>query len=63
MERKKKRRQESAGLVAADPENLESKKEAGRETQDTRGLSKNCTSRENVSLLTRLILRFRNKCH
>ena len=60
----KKRDQESIGSVAADPDNLESSKEAGRKTQDTQGLSKNyIISRESVSPLVRLIKGFRRKYH
>ena len=38
-------------------------KEAGREAHGTQGLSKNCTSRESVSPLSRLVRGFRNKYH
>ena len=38
---RKERRQESIGSVAADPEDLENSKEAGREAQDTQSLRKN----------------------
>ena len=62
MERKK-RRQERFGSVAANPDKLENSKEAGREAQGTQGLSKNCTNRESVSPLSRLIKGFRNKYH
>ena len=58
-----KRRQESVGSVAADPDSLENNKEAGREAQGTQGLSKNYTSIESVSPLSRLIRGFHNKCH
>ena len=51
------------GSVGADPNNLEISKEAGREVQCTQGLSKNCTNRESVSLLSHVIRGFRNKCH
>ena len=51
-------RKERVGSVAANPDNLESNKEAGRGAQDTQGSSKSCTSRESVSLLSRLIRRF-----
>ena len=47
--------------VAVDPDNIENSKEVGREAQGTQGLSKNCTSRESVSPLSRFIIRFRNK--
>ena len=63
MEREKKCRKERVGSVAANPDNLESNKEAGGGVQGTQGLSKNCTSRESVSLLSRLIRGFRNKYH
>ena len=45
--KRKKRRQERASSVVANPENLENTvgKEAGGDTQGTQGLSKNCTSR------------------
>ena len=51
------------GSVAANPDNLESNKEAGGEAQGTQGSSKNCTSRESVSPLSRLIRGFCNKYH
>ena len=54
-------RQERIGSVAADPDNLENSKEAGREAQGTGGLSRECTSRESVSPLSRLIRGFRIK--
>ena len=38
-------------------------KEAGGGAQGTLSLSKNCTSRESVSPLSRLIRGFRNKYH
>ena len=59
--KKKKRRQKRVGSVAANPDNLENSKKAGREAQGTQGLSKNCISRESVSPLSRLIRGFRNK--
>ena len=59
--KRNKRRQERVIPVAADPENLE--KEARGEAQVTQSLSKNCTSRESVSPLSRLIRGFRNKYH
>ena len=43
MEREKKRRQESVGSVAVNPDNLENRKEAGGGAQKKRGFSKNCT--------------------
>ena len=51
------------GPVAGKPDNLESNKEAGGGAQGTQGSSKNCTSRESVSPLSRLIIGFRYKCH
>ena len=62
-EKIKKRRQESIGSVAADPDNLENSKEAGRESNGSQGLSKNCISRECVSPLSHLIRCFGNKYH
>ena len=61
--RSKKRRQERASSVAANPDNLESNNEAGGGAQGIEGLSKNCTSRESVSSLSCLIRGFRNKYH
>ena len=58
---KEKRRKERIGPVAANPDNLESNKEAAGVAQGTQGSSKNCTSRESVSPLSRLIRGFRNK--
>ena len=60
---RKKCRKERPGSVAANPDNLESNKEAEGGAQGTRGSSKNCTSRESVSPLSRLIRGFRNKYH
>ena len=60
-EREKKRRQEWVGSVAANPDNIENSKETRGEAQGPKGLSKNCTSRESVSPLYRLIRGFRNK--
>ena len=54
-------RKERVGSVAANSENLESNKKAERGPQGTLGSSKNCTSRENVSPLSRLIRGFRDK--
>ena len=59
----KKCRKEWVGPVAANPDNLESNKEAEGGTQGTQGSSKNCTSRESVSPLLRLTKGFRNKYH
>ena len=56
-------RKERVGSVAANPDNLESDKEAGGGAQGTQGSSENCTSRESVSPLSRLIRGFRNKYH
>ena len=61
--KRKKCRKERVGSVAANPDNLESNKEAGEGAQGTRGSSKNYTSRESVSPLSRLIRGFRNKYH
>ena len=61
--KRKERRQERIGSVAANLDNLETSKEAGEKAQGTHGLSKNSTSRESVSPLRRLIREFRNKCH
>ena len=64
MEREKKCRKERDGSVAANPDNLESNKEAGGGAQDTQGSSKNCTRRESsMSPILRLIKGFRNKYH
>ena len=54
-------RKERVGPVAANPDNLESNKEAGGGAQGTQDSIKNCTSRESVSPLSRLIRGFRNK--
>ena len=59
--KRKKRRQGRVGFVAAEPDNLKKSKEAGGEAQGTQGLSKNCTSRECVSPLSRLIRGFCSK--
>ena len=59
--KRKKRRQERVGSVAANPDNLENSKEARGEAQGTQGLSKNCTRRECVSPLSRRIRGFRKK--
>ena len=56
-------RKERVGPVAANPDNLESNKEAEGGAQGTQGSSKNCASRESVSPLSRLIRGFRNKYH
>ena len=59
--KRKKCRKERVGSVAANPDNLESNKEAGGGAQDIQGSSKSCTSRESVSPLLRLTRGFRNK--
>ena len=56
-------RKERVGPVAANPDNLESNKEAEGGAQGTQGSSKNYTSRECVSPLSRLIRGFRTKYH
>ena len=63
MGRKKrgKCRKERVDPVAANPDNLESNKETGGGAQGTQGLSKNCTSRDSVYPLSRLIRGFSNK--
>ena len=53
--KRKKCRKERVGPVAANPDSLESNKEAEGGGQGTQGSSKNCTSGENVSPLSRLI--------
>ena len=59
--KRKKNRKERVGLVAANPDNLGSNKEAGGGAQGARGSSKICRSKESVSPLSRLIRGFRNK--
>ena len=61
MEREKKCRKERVGSVAANPDNVETNKETGGGAQGTQGSSKNCTSREGISPLSRLIRAFRNE--
>ena len=61
--KRKKCRKESVDSVAADPDNLESNKEAGGGAQGAQGSSKICTSRESVYPWSRLIRGFRNKYH
>ena len=56
-------RKERVGPAVANPDNLESNKEAGGGAQGTQGSSKTCTSRESVSPLSRLIRGSRNKYH
>ena len=53
--KRKTYRKERVGPVPANPDNLESNKEAGG-AQGTQCSSKNCTSRESVSSLSRLII-------
>ena len=62
-EKREKCTKERVGPVAANPDNLASNKEAEGGAQGTQGSSKNCTSRESVSPLSRLIRSFRNKYH
>ena len=61
--KRKKCRKERVDSVAAKSDNLESNKEAGGGAQGTQGSSKDCTTRERVSPLSRLIRGFRNKYH
>ena len=61
--KRKKCRKERVNSVAANPDNLESNKEAEGGAQNTQGSSKSCTSRESVSPVSRLIRGFRNKDH
>ena len=63
MEQRKKCRKERVSPVATNPDNLESNKEARRGAQGTQVSNKICTSRENMSPLSRLTGRFRNKYH
>ena len=60
---RKKCRKERVGSVATNPDNLEINKKAAGGAQGTQGSSRNCTSRESVSPLSRLIRGFRNKYH
>ena len=60
---RKRCRKGSVGPVAANSNIVEVNKEAGGGAQGTLRLSKNCTSRESVSPLSRLIRGFRNKYH
>ena len=60
---RKRCRKGSVGPVAANSNVVEINKEAGGGAQGTLSLSKNCTSRESVSPLSRLIRGFRNKYH
>ena len=54
---------ERVSPVDANPNNLESNKDAGGGAHSTQGSDKKCTSRESVSPLSRLIRGFRNKYH
>ena len=56
-------RNKRVGPVAANPDNIESNKEAGGGAQGTQGSSENCTRRESESPLSRLIRGFSNKYH
>ena len=57
----KKRRQKRVSSVAVDPHNLENRKEANGGAQGIQGLSKDRTSGESVSPLSRMIRGFRYK--
>ena len=46
--KRKTRRHERVGSVAANPDDLENSKKAGGEGQRFQGLSKNCTNKESV---------------
>ena len=59
----KKRKIERVGTEAAGPKNVNNNKEARVGAQGTQGLSRDCTSRESVFPLSRLIRDFRNKYH
>ena len=60
---RKRCRKGSVGPVAGNSNIVEINKEAGGGAEGTLSLSKNCTSRESVSPLSRLIRGFRNKYH
>ena len=60
---RKRCRKGSVGPVAANSNIVEINKEAGGGAEGTLSLKKNCTSRESVSPLSRLIRGFRNKYH
>ena len=60
---RKRCRKGSVGPVAANSNIVEINKQAGGGAEGTLSLSKNCTSRESVSSLSRLIRGFRNKYH
>ena len=59
--KRKKCRKERIDSVAANPNDLKSNKEAGGGAEGTQGSSRNCSSRESVSPLSRLIRGFRNQ--
>ena len=61
--KRKKCRKERVGPVAANPDNLESNKEAVEGAKGIQHSSKNCTGRAGVSPLSHLIRGFRNKCY
>ena len=61
--KRKTHKKERVDPVASNPDNLENNKETGGGAQGTQGLSKNYTSRESVSPLSRLIRGFRNTYH
>ena len=54
-------RKERVGPVVANPDNLESNKKAEGVAQGSQDSSENCTSRESVTPLSRLIRGFCNK--
>ena len=58
VRKREKNRKERVGPVAANPDNLESNKEAEGGAQGTQGSSKNSISRESVSPLSLLIRGF-----
>ena len=59
--RRNQRRQESIGSVDVGSEDLKNSNEAGKEAQGAQGFSKNCTNRESVSPVKRLIRGFHTK--
>ena len=61
--KRNKYRKERVGSVAANPDNLGSKKEAEGRAQGAQGSSKICTRRESVSPLSRLVRGFRDRYH
>ena len=56
-------RKEGVGPADANPDNLESNREAEGGAQGTQVSSKNCTYRDTVSPMSRLIRSFRKKFH